>query len=942
MENLKKSENELILNIDNFIPRSSIIRNSSQVIGIVIYIGKETKLMKNTQKRIFKLSSLEKNMNFYIFIVAFFLLIILIILSIIQLVENNKFNFAEEILKKENTKKILEFIYSLFGSLLLLNSLVPISLIVTIQFVKIIQNGFFLMNDEFKDKKSKKKSDIKTFNISEELGGIEYILSDKTGTLTENKMVAKYFQINDFQKKLFFKEENKENEKEIVDIENYNEFDLLNRNKIIKPKKKIFERIILKSDDNEEKYIIETQEELNNLFYYNINTCHNCFSKTEEEIKNENFSELKKKINYEGPSPDEIALLKGSRDYCDFLVKKTNQKEIIIIKKKDNEEKKIKKISNFEFDSNRKMMSVIVEINNYIFQMVKGADNSLLEKSVNTLTMNFQEKCDFYLDKGYRIMFNAIRLISKSELNLYKKKLDEARKKKGEEEIYQIKKDFEKNLLIIGATAIEDKLQEGVKDTIKYLKKAGIKIWVITGDKMETALNIAKSTHLFEKDEEPMYVTNEKELDYLMNFSDKLLQKKNNSFLYRFEKMPHNGSFLNKSLENNLYFEDHSFERNKAKQNLIINGRILNFALKNNKKKLQKVLLTKKCVVFSRTNANQKVEILRLLKDLKIKTLAIGDGANDVNMIQESTVGVGIIGEEGKQAENAADFSLPKFKYLKPLILKHGRITYYRLSQMILYYYYKNFLYTMPQFYFAFKNNFSRQVFFKDFYMSAHNLIFTVFGASTRALQDFDINDKEIYYNKNLLLECGIFFYGVQNINFNSKKFFFWVFAGIFESLYIFLMIMFFLENSIYNDYQTADYQVISLIVFSTIFFYENLKFFYITSNWGFLNILGLALSYISFFVYLFVTDNSIFFGYFKGISVSYEISTFYIYLFFLIFTLLIFNQTFYAFKRYVFPSIKDKIRGLKIHVKEDKLENLLCDWKYTSNKKSFSRFLFN
>ena len=955
---------EKMLDINNFIPRSSIIRNSNQVIGLVSYIGKNTKLMKNTQKRIFKLSSLEKNMNFYIFIVAFFLFIALIILSILELIQNQKFNFKREILEKDNNDT-LNFIYSIFASLLLLNSFVPVSLIVTLQFIKLIHNGLFLMNNEYKDKKSNKKSDIKTFNISEELGAIEYILSDKTGTLTENKMIAKYFQINNFQKKLFDFDENdnlnnnideNDNLNSNMDEDSKNPTLIYTKKKIIVSKikngnnnkknnsKKDFKNIILESDDKREKYVIKSQEQLNDLFYLNINTCHNCFSKIKPKLKTNKYSELKKKIKYEGPSPDEIALLNGTKNYCDYLLKNSTQNEIIIIKKKDNKKLKIEKISNFEFDSNRKMMSVIVKINNNIFQMVKGADNSLIEKSINNLSTNFQENCDLYLDKGFRIMFTAIRLISESELEDYKKKLYEAQKKE-EEEIYKIKKEFEKNLVIIGATAIEDKLQEGVKDTIKYLKKAGIKIWVITGDKMETALNIAKSTNLFEKDEEPMYVTNEKELDYLINFSDNLVYKKQDSFLWRFEKVPNNGSVRNISLQNiqnSNTSNPPNLKKDKKKQNLIINGQILNKAIKSHKKKFQQILLTKNCVVFSRTNANQKVQILRLLKELKIKTLAIGDGANDVNMIQESTVGIGIIGEEGKQAENSSDFSIPKFKYLKPLILKHGRLSYYRLSQMILYYYYKNFLYTMPQIYFAFRNNFSRQVFFKDFYMSAHNLIFTVLGGSSRAIQDIDINDKEVYYKKNLLLECGIYFYGVNNVNFNAKKFFFWVLTGILESLYIFFMIFFFLEENIYFEDKVADYQVISLIVFSVIFFYENLKFFWITSNWGLLNILGLFLSFLSFFFYLFATDKSEIFGYINGISVSYEISNFYIYVLFLIFTLLIFNQTFYILKRYIFPSIKDKIRALKTNVKDDKLEILLCNWKITFNKKSFAKFLFN
>lgn len=108
------------------------------------------------------------------------------------------------------------------------------------------------------------------------------------------------------------------------------------------------------------------------------------------------------------------------------------------------------------------------------------------------------------------------------------------------------------------------------------------------------------------------------------------------------------------------------------------------------------------CVLFCRTNPNQKVEIVRLVQAHKYKVLAIGDGQNDVNMIQEANVGIGIMGEEGNHAQIAADIAIPKFKYLKKLLFELGREQYYRNSQMILYFFYKNFIFSVPNFFFAF------------------------------------------------------------------------------------------------------------------------------------------------------------------------------------------------------------------------------------------------
>ena len=948
------------LDINNFIPRSSIIKNSHQVIGLVVYLGHDTKLMKNTQRRIFKMSKIEKDMNLYIFLVVCIFFSLILFLCVFSLYKNRNFNFAEKILKykvTDNNNEFVNFAYTFMGYLLLCNGIVPITLVVSLQFIKLIQNGLFLIDNEYIEKSTGKKCAIKTFNISDDLGQIQYVLSDKTGTLTENKMVAKYFQIGDHQKKLHTEENIEDGKKGSSEEQNLlkkdgreenrtdNNFAEKNLNtKVEAINENILEKIIenlednkfqkikLETNDKKDFFYINSQKELDKLFYLNINTCHNCFSKSEVKNDNLDYKKNKSHTQYEGSSPDEIALLKGSRDYCGFILKDTKLKEINILIKKDGL-KNIKKLHIYQFDSNRKMMSVIVEIDGKIFQMVKGADNSLLEKSNTILKENFLKKCDFYLDLGYRMMFLGIRLISKEELKKYKE--DISQNNLNEEEIDKIKKDFENNLVIIGATAIEDKLQEGVRDTIGYLKKAGLKIWLITGDKTETALNIAKSANLIERDEEPIYVDSEKDLDLLLNSYDVLKKKKSKKFLFRFKRVPHRVSLdLSSFIEED---EEHLLE----KDNMVISGKILTKVLKENRKKFRDIIIQKKTIVFSRTNANQKVEIVRLLKEVGIRTLAVGDGANDVNMIQEATVGIGVIGEEGKQAENASDFSIPRFKFLKNLLLHHGRITYYRICQLILVFYYKSFLHTMPQIYFSFFNDFSRQNFFNDFYDLFYLMLFTVFNLAFKSLVDLDIDRKAVYYNKNFILESSLYFLGSRNKLFNLKKFIFWILVSILESAYIYYMAYFLLGERIYYNHHTSEYYMFSILIYTLIILYQNIKLFYLIFNWDVLNTLGIFLSFVVYFVYLFSTDKDKILGYFDTVSRSFSVFSFYIYLFFILFSLIFFHQTFYVLKRYIFPSLKDNIRAMTKQIDEIELEQKLTKWKMKDEKKNFINFLF-
>ena len=204
----------------------------------------------------------------------------------------------------------------------------------------------------------------------------------------------------------------------------------------------------------------------------------------------------------------------------------------------------------------------------------------------------------------------------------------------------------------------------------------------------------------------------------------------------------------------------------------------------------------------------QKAEVVRIVRSRLNKiTLSIGDGANDVPMIKTAHIGVGLFGEEGMGAVQASDYALPEFRMLWRLLLVHGRWNYLRISEMILYFFYKNMLFTIPQFIFAFYCGYSGQTIFDDVYISLYNLVFTSMPLVIRAVLEQDVYyirpagpkfteepsqtqikphmlnsqqskfvPKDYEMNKYLYrLFPKIYFIGQENCIFNYTNFFLWI-----------------------------------------------------------------------------------------------------------------------------------------------------------------------
>ncbi len=315
------------------------------------------------------------------------------------------------------------------------------------------------------------------------------------------------------------------------------------------------------------------------------------------------------------------------------------------------------------------------------------------------------------------------------------------------------------------------------------------------------------------------------------------------------------------------------------KKAMLVEGEHLGEILRNEVGVEQLANIAKICevVVCCRVTPKQKADVVALVKNKLGKiTLSIGDGANDVNMIQEAHIGVGLYGNEGMRAVQSSDYALPEFQYLWRLLLVHGRWNYLRVSEMILYFFYKNIIFTIPQFYYAFFCAFSGQSFFGQNYVSLYNLAFTSIPLIVKALFEQDINYlvKSDLGVKSEYLPDGFvenpvmkrlyptFYYlGQRNTIFNSRNFAIWYFEGLLAGLIITIWSIFCMENTILSGSGTfPNYDMTSLVAFSSVITVATIKLATHTRFWNLWFFILLVLtSFAIYILWMFVSNISLF-----------------------------------------------------------------------------------
>lgn len=442
-------------------------------------------------------------------------------------------------------------------------------------------------------------------------------------------------------------------------------------------------------------------------------------------------------VLYEAESPDEAALVYAARAYSVTL--RARSANSLLVQLPALGSVQVPLLHVLPFDSNRKRMSVVVRhpLTGQVVVYTKGADSVLMDLTrtptalqsaqevYSHIRLQTQKHLDSYAREGLRTLCIATKTMEEEEYEVWLKTqlLAESSIENREELLLRSAQALETNLTLLGATGILDRLQEEVSETIEALQRADIKIWILTGDKQETAINIA--------------------------FACKLLCPSDQLLTANCDNKESCAALVQDYLQRvTCYDSDISGtpgpgapHTSTAGSVLVIDGLTLDWALQP--ELLNDFLeLSKHCkaVICCRSTPLQKSQVVQLVRDkLRVMTLAVGDGANDVSMIQVADVGIGISGQEGMQAVMSSDFAISRFKHLRKLLLVHGHWCYTRLANMILYFIYKNVMYVNLLFWYQFFCGFSGSVMTNAWVLILFNLIFTSVPPLIYGVMDKDI-----------------------------------------------------------------------------------------------------------------------------------------------------------------------------------------------------------
>ena len=827
----------------SFLLRGCTLRQTEYIIGATIYVGHNTKSLINSPDLRAKHSSVEIEMNKHLIAIFLTQIILSSILSIVYVIIYSKnfyglwqYFFDKEVNEVDN--QFMELFLKMAGTWVVINTnFVPISLLVTMETIKFFQAMFMEWDIDMFDRETSIGCKVQSSTLNEELGQIKYIFSDKTGTLTKNYMKYKMMSIGDNIygnynkskknkiKEIDIKEENNditvnlinnENEKkELINDINDDDNILTDKENKLKDKYGEIENVefidinnIFASDikNNEKKYLISE-------FLLCLSLCHTVL------IDNKKRKE-KGLLEYQCSSPDEKALVYFARSQGYIL--KNKSLDNIITLEMSGKEKKFELLNTLEYTSERKRMSVIVktEDNKYMVY-AKGADSMiellLCNEDKNSQILNkTKEYLKLFSVNGLRTLMIAYKEIPE---DYYQKWNEEYKKIKTnvnhtEEDLYKLYNEMEKNFKLIGSTAIEDELQDNVGEIINDIMITGIRVWMLTGDKLDTAKNIAISCKLFKEDMKIMEIKEHATVDGLK-------------------------SQLKVMLNDNVFKDD------LINVGLLIGGEELEKIFADNELLNLFFELSVNClsVVCSRVSPKQKGQLVNLIKSTeRAVTLAIGDGANDVGMINEANVGVGIQGKEGSQAARASDYAIKEFSHLKKLLFFHGRECYRKNSWVILYNFYKNVLFVSPMICTAFVSFFSGMTTYDPFVHQLMNTIYTAVPPGWYGVFNYEYTPTELMNNPRYYIQ------GICKKLYHFKGLIRSFTLSALEGLIIFLCCHYWYRFG-NHDGTTNDYWSVGTVMMAAVVIQANLKLALDMSFYDYFSIIFIILSIL---LYLF------------------------------------------------------------------------------------------
>ncbi|XP_074846632.1 phospholipid-transporting ATPase IH isoform X6 [Carettochelys insculpta] len=718
------------LGSENLLLRGATLKNTERIFGVAIYTGMETKMALNYQSKSQKRSAVEKSMNVFLIVYLCILISKALINTVLKYIWQSDpsrdepwYNQKTESERKRNL--ILRAFTDFLAFMVLFNYIIPVSMYVTVEMQKFLGSYFLTWDEEMFDEDTGEGPLVNTSDLNEELGQVEYVFTDKTGTLTENNM-------------------------EFIEccIEGHVYIPHVICNGQI-----LHDCTGIDMIDSSPGGSGKEREE---LFFRALCLCHTVQVKEDDSVDGLKKSQLSgRSCVYISSSPDEVALVEGiQRLGYTYLRLKDNFMEILNPK---NDIERFELLEILSFDSVRRRMSVIVRsMAGDIFLFCKGADSSIFPRVTEGKIDQIRSRVERNAVEGLRTLCVAYKKFTQKEYDSVCRLLQDAklalhdRDKKLAEAYEQIERD----LILLGATAVEDQLSADMQD-----------------------------------------------------------------------------------------------------YGLIIDGAALSLIMKpredgssgNYRELFLEICRNCSAVLCCRMAPLQKAQIVKLIKLSKEHpiTLAIGDGANDVSMILEAHVGIGITGKEGRQAARNSDYAIPKFKHLKKMLLVHGHFYYVRISELVQYFFYKNVCFIFPQFLYQFFCGFSQQPLYDTAYLTLYNISFTSLPILLYSLMEQHVSTDMLRREPSLYRDIA------KNALLRWRVFIYWTFLGVFDAVVFFFGAYFLFDNTtVTSNGQMFGNWTFGTLVFTVLVFTVTLKLALDTHYWTWINhfvIWGSLLFYIIF-----------------------------------------------------------------------------------------------
>ncbi|KAF4666911.1 hypothetical protein FOL47_003845 [Perkinsus chesapeaki] len=874
---LRLEHGQGVVSIDskNFVLRGSQIRNVDWCFGIVVYTGMNSKLNRTVTSSPTKRSYIEKLVNRYLTLVFS----ILVAIS----VASYTFRDAHEYEEGHNHDHDIETrdqLLTLLTFILLYNNLIPISLYVTLDIVRATQ-AVLIEKDNMMvaaaacgsdddDDLPKYATRVQNSSLNDDLGQVDFIFTDKTGTITENNMIFRLCSIAGLiygEKPLGFTESMDDIVTSIkkdptVGVSHRESLAYLKHPKSFLSDAKLLRLIHM--GPTADSPVCEIARAF-------MLCCAMCNTVIPEEDPTDTLG-----VRLQASNSDEEALAAVAASLGFVLIERTPSMVIIeersrIVGDNTLTRRCYRMLGVHAYTSERKRMSIVVKEVDPVDQctvvgggrslmLAKGADevmSSIMKSStgisyvvdgeivcrrvISYLHQSLAHSRKF-ASAGLRTLMIGMRYLSPVETEIYEREYTAAKHSlhRRDSLLDKVALKYEQGLCCIGVTAVEDRIQRGAPETIKSLMEAGIRVWMLTGDKAETAINIGKSVNLIPEE------------GTVVNLSFMASIKEDDGVSLKRRDVEHAMIEKLKHAETKLGIINTSARRwsrsGPTALTLVVDGESLvqYLACENVRDDLLRIFIRAHAVIAYRLAPAQKanlVDLVRIFVRPTVMTLAIGDGANDVAMLQRAHLGIGVFGNEGMQAVRAADYAIGGFAVLQRLLLVHGRFNYNRISIVILYSFFKNICLIVPNFYFNLYNDFTGTSLYDSWVLMTYNVLWTflpivVVGSLDRDLPDWVANACPPLYEQ-----------GHFKLSFNAKIFTLWIIKGLIYATVSFHSTRYLLSGggSVLPDGSVIGYYAFGTLEYFVVVVLVNLKLLIEANDWSSPFLVAVILSIILF-----------------------------------------------------------------------------------------------